>query len=135
MLQPIPDRIGGVGAKMWKHGNMNSLGLRIDENDEPAPRLTWSPVASEQEILAILDAGPEPGERIEQAFRRKEANLLEALRRLSVGDARELHRRLSLGLTDDPIAQRFGRMIAERRERLLAFLAGARRREAIRCAR
>lgn len=120
---------------MWKHGNMNSLGLRIDEHDEPAPRLTWSPVASEQDILAILDAGPEPGERIEQAFRRKEANLLEALRRLSVGDARELHRRLSLALTDDPIAQRFGRMIAERRERLLAFLAGARRREAIRCAR
>jgi hypothetical protein len=35
-------------------------------------------------------------------------------------------------MSGDPIAARFGRLIFERRSRLLKFLAGARRREALR---
>ena len=95
------------------------------------PTRTWVTVALESEILAALDRQPEPGERIEFAFRRKEAELAAVFSRLSVADARELHRRLTLQLDGDPIGSRFVRMIAARRVRLMAFLGDARRRAAI----
>jgi hypothetical protein len=97
--------------------------------------LTWSNVQLETEIVATLDAPRLPNERIEFAFRRKEAELAALFDRLSSEDSRELHRRLTLTLQDDPIATRFARLIAPRRARLLAFLADARRREALRAAR
>jgi hypothetical protein len=103
--------------------------------DEPRRRITWRRVELEDEILSVLGAAPEPGERIEVAFRRKEHDLMFLFARLGVLDAMELHRRLSLGLADDLIATQFTRLIAERRGRLLEFLAGARRREALRHAR
>jgi hypothetical protein len=105
-------------------------------NNASAPRrLTWRAVALEQEILSVLDAKPRPDESHELAFRRKEAELIGLFDGLGVADAMERHRRLSLALPDDPIASRFGRLIAERRSRLLSFLAGARRRAALRGAR
>jgi hypothetical protein len=107
---------------------------RATADDEPR-RITWRRVELEEEILSVLGAAPEPGERIEVAFRRKERELMFMFARLSVLDAMEQHRRLSLGLADDPIATQFTRRIAERRARLLSFLAGARRREALRRAR
>jgi hypothetical protein len=55
--------------------------------------------------------------------------------RVSVNDARALHRRLSLSLADDPIATRFSRLVVERRARLMVFLADARRREAVQLGR
>lgn len=106
----------------------------VGEDDEPR-RITWRRVDLEDEILSVLGSAPEPGERLEMAFRRKEQELIMLFARLSAADARELHHRLTLGRADDPIATRFARLIAERRERLLSFLAGARRREALRDAR
>lgn len=109
---------------------MKQVGSRwAVEEDEPR-RIPWRRVELEDEILAVLDAAPEPGEPIEMAFRRKEQELMALLSRLSVVDAMELQRRLTLSLADDPIAARFGRLVVARRVRLLAFLAGARRREA-----
>jgi hypothetical protein len=54
---------------------------------------------------------------------------------LTIADARELHRRFSNAATDDALATSFKRLIGERRARLLAFLADARRRNAIQAAR
>jgi hypothetical protein len=97
------------------------------ETDEPAFVIEWAPISLEHEIVSILDAYPDPGERLESAFRRKEHELGAVFARLSVMDARALHRRLTLTPPDDPIAARFARLIVERRERLLAFLADVRR--------
>lgn len=106
------------------------------EHDDSEPwRIAWRSVELEEEILAVLDSSPEPGERIEAAFRRKEHELAMVFARLHVHDAMELRRRLTLAPADDPIAARFARLIAERRVRLLAFLDGARRREALRVVR
>jgi hypothetical protein len=102
---------------------------------DPVRRLTWNAVELEAEILAVLDRAPTAGEQLEFAFRRKEAELLAVFDRLTVRDARELHRRLELLLPGDPIASRFVRLIGPRRVRLLAFLEGARRREALRSSR
>jgi hypothetical protein len=99
--------------------------------EDPVVVLGWTAVALEGEILAILDARPAAGERLEVAFRRKEHELKQVLARLSIADARALHRRLVLSLPGDPIASRVGRLVVERRERLLHFLADARRREAL----
>lgn len=74
--------------------------------EEEPRRITWRRVELEDEILSILGASPEPGERIEFAFRRREHELMLVFARLSVLDARELHRRLSLCLAEDPIGNR-----------------------------
>jgi len=99
--------------------------------DTIARPLTWTPVALELEILGVMERRPEVGERLEFAFRRKELELMSVFQQLSVADSRELHRRLSLMLADDPIAQRFMRLVPERRQRLLVFLLDARRRAAL----
>lgn len=89
------------------------------------------PIELEHEILAIFDARPPDFESVAVTFRRKERALAEIFSRLSAADSLALQRRLDMGLPGDPIAARFGRLVVERRTRLLAFLADARRRIAI----
>jgi hypothetical protein len=96
---------------------------------------TWHPVALEAQILACLESRPEPRETVDLAFRRKERDLMALFDQLSVTDARELNRRLSRQWAGDSVAAAFSRLISERRSRLLAFLADARRREALRFGR
>jgi hypothetical protein len=96
---------------------------------------TFVEVALEQAILAALDASPSASETMLAGFQRKERALVQLFAQLSVSDARTLHRRLTLPVDSDPIASRFARLISERRARLIAFLADARRREAIAVAR
>jgi len=88
-------------------------------------------VELEQDILDVLVSAPDAN-TLELAFLRKEAALMELFDRLTITDAHELRRRLLLGLPGDQIAARFAGLIVERRQRLLAFLAGARRRAALR---
>jgi hypothetical protein len=99
--------------------------LRVVEHRETATAL-----ACELHLLAMLAATPGPGETIEVAYRRKEQQLAHAFAALGCDDARVLHRRLSEPRTDDELAQRFARLVVERRMRLLAILADAPRREA-----
>jgi hypothetical protein len=110
-----------------------------DETDELSrelrPSRAWSPVSLEAEIAAVIDALPLPGEQLAAAFRRKELTLGDLFARLSVVEARELHRRFTRSVADDALAVRFNRLVSERRARLLAFLADARRREALQQAR
>jgi hypothetical protein len=88
----------------------------------------------DEAIVAILDCSVSD-ETIEAAFRRKEIELGALFATVSVAAARELHRRLSAPAPTDPMATRFARLRSDRRARLLAFLADARRREALRAAR
>ncbi|MEJ7597433.1 MAG: hypothetical protein WKG01_05945 [Kofleriaceae bacterium] len=90
---------------------------------------------AEAELLEILTTAPATGETIEASYRRKEHDLTQVFARLSPPEARTLHRRLSEARPDDAVAGPFGRMVEARRTRLLAFLGGARRREAVAIAR
>lgn len=85
----------------------------------------------EQQLVDVLKATPGFGETIEAAFTRKENEARELMAQLSVMQARSLHARLQNPANGDVLAEAFGRMLATRRERLLAFLADARRREAL----
>lgn len=87
------------------------------------------------ELLAILAAPLAPGDTALAGYARKEAELGNAIARLAVLEARALHARLSTPRAGDVLAAALARLTSERRHRLLAFLAGARRREAIAAAR
>ncbi len=100
-------------------------------DDDTAPLRTWRPIAVEREVLYVLDSKPAPHEQLLFAFRRKESELRVLFAGLSLADARELHRRLSLVLPGDPIATGFMKLVVERRTRLVSFVADARRRHAI----
>ena len=102
-------------------------------DDQPA--IGTVPSETERQLGQILASARQPGETIEAAYRRKEHELGEVFARLTPIEARELHRRLSNPAVGDVIATLFARLVAERRTRLLGFLAGARRRHAIEVAR
>jgi hypothetical protein len=90
--------------------------------------------AEEAALTAILAAPPE-GETYELSFRRKERAFVEYCASLPVVAAMALHRRLSNPRAGDVLASRFGQLVVERRNRILNFLAGARRRAALATAR
>lgn len=90
--------------------------------------------ALDTEILRILDSET-PGETIAATFERREVELRVVFRRLDVSQSRALARRLSHRRPADAVSSAFGRLVPERRSRLVAVLEDARRREAIRSAR
>lgn len=115
---------------MITHALANRLcGPKID--DKPFVRRPWQAVSNEAAILETLERPPLHGETLAVAYQRLEHQLAALLSALSIYEARELHRRLSHPTADDPIAARFARMIGERRQRLLTFLADAPRRAAL----
>lgn len=97
----------------------------------PAP----TPASLDARLIAILDAPLAPGETFAVGYARKEAELGAAFAPLAVADARSLHARLSAARLGDELATRFARLTADRRGRLLTFLADVRRRQAIASAR
>jgi len=86
-------------------------------------------------LIAILDAPPALGETIATSFARKEAELLALLATIEIDTARALHRRLTIEDARDPLVAKLGRLTAMRRQRVVNFLADARRRAAVAIAR
>jgi hypothetical protein len=82
-------------------------------------------------ILAILDAPLGLAETAHDGYRRKEHELGAAFAALPIVEARALHARLAAPRAGDAVAERFQRLVGDRRVRLLAFLADARRRAAL----
>lgn len=102
-----------------------------DSSLAPKQGVASHPVSLDQRIIDIIESPPLPEEQKESAFRRKEYELGEFFATLTVSECRALHRRLRVASLQDPLVVSFGRMVAVRRARLLAFLADARRREAM----
>lgn len=92
-----------------------------------APR----PDTLDARLIAILDAPLALGETAAAGFARKEHELGAAFAALSVLESRAMHARLASPQPKDELANKFARLTIERRGRLLAFIADARRREAI----
>lgn len=89
-------------------------------------------IALEPSILQALAAPPRYGETIDAGYRRKERELAELFGALSRSEAATLERRLTAAREGDVLAQRFARLVVDRRMRLLAILADIPRREALR---
>jgi len=104
---------------------------------EPATLHTCMTVASASDaaLISILDAPLRHGETAREGFLRKEAELRAAFGTLPVAAQRALHARLSSPSSGDALATKFAGMTADRRTRLLTYLADARRREALAAAK
>jgi hypothetical protein len=85
----------------------------------------------DESLLALLEAPLHSGETAHAGFMRKESELRTAFAALTIIESRALHARLSNPRTGDPLAAAFMRLTIDRRVRLINFLAGARRREAL----
>ena len=85
----------------------------------------------EATLLASLRTTATAGETVHALFQRIEAEVGHQLAQLTVIQSRALHQRLVHAAAGDPLATAFHRMVATRKGRLLAFLADARRREAV----
>jgi len=101
----------------------------------PAAEISTSDSEHDAEIIRLLSTPALPGESAELFHRRKEQLLGALFATLSIAEADALHHRLASPRVGDSVAAQFGRLAFERRERLLAFLADARRRETIALAR
>jgi len=147
--------MNGNAARIYRDGfptneppRPRNVNAKVDDAVDATPAISIRPTAPravkpaatvspsiERAIIDIIGAAPRAGETTELAFRRKEHELGDLFPTLSVIESRTLHRRLSNESASDTVAKAFGRMVADRRARLLAFLADVRRREAIASAR
>jgi hypothetical protein len=93
----------------------------------------WKPSTREAEIMAVL-AAPIVGTS-KAGYEQKEQALCAELAQLDPAESAALAARLRNAHAGDPIAAAVARMIPERRARIQAFLAGARRRAAVQTAR
>src|SRR5262249_9897253 len=91
--------------------------------------------AVDERLIEILDAPLAMGETAASGFLRKEQAIVTVLATLTVLESRALLARIRTARAGDRLAAKLGRLTAERRGRLLAFLADARRREALQLAR
>ncbi len=79
-------------------------------------------------ITSVLASANPYGESVATAYARKERELAALFAGLSVAEAQQLHTRLATPIAGDVVAAQFERLVADRRARLLALLAGASRR-------
>ncbi len=99
------------------------------------PRTVTLAASIEARLVGLIDAPLAPGETAMTGFARKETELGTAFAQLTILDAGALHKRLSINAAGDALAAKFARLTVDRRNRLLTFLANARRREALAIAR
>ena len=85
----------------------------------------------DQALIDLILAPLGRDESSSNGHARKEREIGRLFGSLSVMEAWTLHRRLANPQSDDAAATAFGRMIVERRNRLLAFLGDPRRRAAL----
>ena len=108
------------------------INTTLEYEPPPAPPPPPPPPAiDEAPLIAILVAPLRAGETAAVGFARKERELAAAFAALPVLAARAVHMRLSNPRSDDELAEKFSRLTIERRNRLLNFLADARRRAAL----
>ena len=115
--------------------------LRLGGREPSAPTIAIRPPSAQRpdttdaRLIALLDAPLSPGELASAGFARKEHELGAMFAAMSVLECRAIHGRLTSMRPGDELAHKFARLTLERRGRLLAFLADARRREALASAR
>ncbi len=98
----------------------------------PTAQLAPLSIPGEDVMIAAIERPVDPYEGHRAGNERRERELMSLFGALTVGQAGELRRRLTSQRPGDALAASFQRLVVERRGRLLAFLADARRREALR---
>ncbi len=99
----------------------------------PSPAVPATPeqTAFDAQLAAIIVAPLPMGQTAMEGYQKKELAILGALAQRSVLESRALYARLANPVSSDSLAVTFMRLTVERRSRILAFLADARRRAAV----
>jgi hypothetical protein len=127
-LGPAADGRGAAEERAPASGVAPAGSMRVAR---PAAALE----AVDERLIEILDAPLAMGETAASGFLRKEQAIVAVLATLTVLESRALLARIRTARAGDRLVEKLGRLTAERRGRLLAFLADARRREALQLAR
>ena len=112
--------------------SMSPMHQRFQAVRDQAP-VSDAPTATpsfETELLAILGRSVPPG-KAREGYAQKEREIAAVFARMGVVESAALHKRLSCKLPGDALVEAFVRLVEDRRARLLAFLADARRRAAL----
>jgi hypothetical protein len=86
----------------------------------------------ETRLLEILNAPPDTLLTTREAFGRKEVALYDAIAAAPMLEVWHLHKRVSVGRSDDQLLKGLARLAPDRRAKVIAFMGDARRREALR---
>lgn len=81
-------------------------------------------------LIALLVSPSDPRFTVREAYERKERALCEAIAAAPFIDVWTLHKRVTIGRSDDPFVAALQRLSPERRTKVVAFMADARRRDA-----
>jgi len=84
--------------------------------------------AFDASLIEVIQRPPAPTDTALVAYQRKELELRALFATLSPADNLRLQRRLEAARRGDLVAAAFGRLVVERRSRLLRFLADTRQR-------
>ncbi len=94
---------------------------------EPGPTATnvapAAPIPIERELIAMIEQPLRHGETHRVGNDRKERELAALIETLTPAQSFVLSKRLAVNAASDPLAVAFGRLLVERRNRLVAFLA------------
>ena len=124
--------IASSSDPIFERSTLGTISVRKPANDAPfCPPVTTGQLAIDATLAAIFDAPLAPGETAFDGYRTKEIQLGAAMSQLTVLESRAMHARLANPLGSDALAAKFMRLTIDRRVRLLAFLADARRRAAL----
>lgn len=120
---------GKLAVSRMRDGSPRSSIWEPVSGAAPSPSAaTSAPIPIEGEILGVIVQPLEAGETHRGHNDRKERELLAVLDRLTPIEALTLHRRLISPHPQDPLVQAFGRLVVDRRNRVIAFIADTRRR-------
>ena len=116
------------GLKTKMHQRLQALTTVAPLTAKQVPSIS---AATEQRLVAILVTPVLATETALVGNARKEREVAGVFAGLTVIEAWWLHKRLLSAAPGDALVVAFARLVTERRQRLLAFLADARRRAAI----
>ena len=95
------------------------------------PEIPAIEIRSEAAIIDVIERRVDPAEGHLIGNQRKEQELRDLFAALSLHEAWEVRRRITEARSGDRLAVSFQRLVLERRDRLVAFLADAGRRAAL----
>jgi hypothetical protein len=112
--------------------SQTSTSTTIAQSMSPHRPPQMPPSDLEAQLVTILQAPADPALLASQDFARREVALYDVIETAPLIEVWQLHKRVSKALPDDCLASALARFAPDRRARVIAFMADARRRQALR---
>jgi hypothetical protein len=128
MATPLPIRTIDLEARADSRLREQAPNISIWEPPGvAAAKTTVAAIPIESQLIATIEQPLHANETSRVGHDRKEREVATLLAQLTPAQSLALSKRLSVNASDDPLAVAFGRLVVERRNRLVAFLERLRR--------